>query len=975
MIRSALLLLALGLVSPVSAQFNTIETEHLRLVYYGQTQSHLVRQVARSYENALAFHRTLFDWTPDEKTTVFIHDFGDYGNAGADVIPGDRITLGIAPFSYAFETAPANERLNATMNHEIVHVVVAGKPDGRDRAFRRVFAGKVAVTEEDPVSVFYSYLTAPRRYAPRWYQEGIAVFLETWMAGGLGRSLGGYDEMVFRAMTRDGRTFYDYVGLESEGTAVDFQAGVNSYLYGTRFMSYLARQYSPEQVIAWVSRSPGSKPYFGAQFEAVFGKSLGAAWQDWIVWEQDFQRANLARIRENPVTQGTPIVERALGSVSRAYLDPEAGVLYAAVNYPGQIAHLAALDLNDGSTRRLIDIKGPSLYSVSSLAFDRAGRRLFYTTDNNDWRDLRVFDLATGHSAMLLEDARVGDLAFDAADASLWGVRHDNGYSTLVRIPPPYTEWNQVYTFPFGQDLYDIDVAPDGSQVTGALAHISGQQTLVRMRTDSLLAGVTDHDVLFDFGVSNPEGFVHGPDGRFLYGSSYYSGVANLYRYDLEAGRMAVLTNAETGFFRPVPVSADSLVAFEYTAEGFRPVMLANEPAKRVSAIHFLGQEVVEGHPVVKDWLAGSPGDIDLDALTVSEGSYSAWKHIGLASAYPIVRGYKDAATVGLRLNFADPLGLHDLSLSGSYTPGDALPADERGHASLSYGFRDWTLDASYNGADFYDLFGPTKTGRKGYALRLGYGRYFVYDRPRTLKLDLSAGGYWDLERLPSYQNVAATSSELYTAAATLSYANLRSSLGAVDYEKGVSARLTGSSNLVAGALYPRVSGDFHVGTPVPLRNASLWLRTSAGYSYGDRDNPFANFYFGGFGNNWVDHQAIKRYQAYYSFPGAELNAIGGTNFGKALVEVVMPPLRFRNVSAGDRLYLKWGRASLFGSGLVTNVDRSALRQTAANVGAQLDFRIMVLSYLPTTLSFGYAFAVDGEGDWGRELMVSFKIL
>ena len=68
------------------------------------------------------------------------------------------------------------------------------------------------------------------------------------MAGGLGRAQGGYDEMVFRSMVRDNAPFYDPLGLVSEGTKIDFQVEVNSYLYGTRFMTWLARRYSPEQV-------------------------------------------------------------------------------------------------------------------------------------------------------------------------------------------------------------------------------------------------------------------------------------------------------------------------------------------------------------------------------------------------------------------------------------------------------------------------------------------------------------------------------------------------------------------------------------------------------------------------------------------------------------------------------------------------------------------------------------------------------
>ena len=103
------------------------------------------------------------------------------------------------------------------------------------------------------------YLTAPRVAAPRWYHEGIAVFIDTWMAGGIGRAQSGYDEMVFRSMVRDNAHFYDPLGLVSEGTKVDFQLQINSYLYGTRFMMWLANTYGPEKLVEWVRRQEGSR--------------------------------------------------------------------------------------------------------------------------------------------------------------------------------------------------------------------------------------------------------------------------------------------------------------------------------------------------------------------------------------------------------------------------------------------------------------------------------------------------------------------------------------------------------------------------------------------------------------------------------------------------------------------------------------------------------------------------------------------
>lgn len=961
-------------VPELHAQFNQLETEKLRLIYYGQAQSYLVRHTARSYENAFEFYDKIYGYSSKEKVTVLLHDLYDYGNAGAGTAPRNMIALAIAPFDYAFETSPANERLNAMMNHELAHIVTNDQSAGRDRVFRSLFRGKVLEDEDEPLSILYGYLTSPRRSSPRWYREGVAVFLETWMSGGLGRALGGYDEMVFRTMVREGSRFFDDVGIEAEGTQIDFQVGVNAYLYGTRFMSYLALKYGPETVIEWTARQPGSRAYFASQFEAVYGLPLTEAWQNWIDWEHQWQENNLDAVRKNPVTSFRPLSPTALGSVSRAHYD--SGNLYVAVNYPGQVAHLARLDLSTGRSEMLHEVKGGSVFNVCALAYDRDAEILFYTTDNGQWRDIRSYNLSTGKERLLLKDARIGDLAFNRADRSLWGVRHFNGISTIARIPHPYTRWEQVFSWPYGQDFYDADVSPDGRFIVGALAEISGRQSLVMLSVDSLLSGNHSYETLFDFDTSNPANFTFSADGGELYGSSYYSGVSNIFRLDLESRKMAVLSNAETGLFRPFPVSEDSIFAFRFGADGFQPGLIPNEPVHRVSAIKFLGQEIVERHPVVRDWVAGSPGRIQIDTLTLAHGPYRALNHVRMVSAYPVVEGYKDQAAFGVRMNLSDPISLHRIHLTATVTPWSN--PDEQFHGRLEYGFRDLTLSAGYNASSFFDLFGPTKTSRKGYGLRAELSKTIIRDQPRTLSYSLMAGAFGGFEALPDYQNVAATFDRMQTARASLRYTHYRSSLGSVDKEKGFGWSLNGSSNFVNGTAYPRSYATLDTGFLFPLAHLTTWFRGAAGYSYGDRANPFANFYFGGFGNNWVDRGDEKRFRSYDSFPGLDLNAAGGTTFVKLTNEWILPPVRLRR-AGGVGLYAQWLRMSLFGGGLVTNPDlpedRPDGRRLYGNLGAQLDLRLVLFSHLKSTISFGVAGAFDEDGRRHDEVMASLKIL
>jgi len=88
---------------------------------------------------------------------------------------------------------------------------------------------------------------------------------------------------------------------------------------------------------------------------------------------------------------------------------------------------------------------------------------------------------------------------------------------------------------------------------------------------DSLMTGGVDYEVLYEFEGTAPLNFVYAPDGQSLYGSTYFTGVSNIVRFDLTTRRMEWLTNAETGLFRPVPLSADSLIAFEYSRAGLPP--------------------------------------------------------------------------------------------------------------------------------------------------------------------------------------------------------------------------------------------------------------------------------------------------------------------------------------------------------------------------------------------------------------------
>jgi len=553
-----------------------------------------------------------------------------------------------------------------------------------------------------------------------------------------------------------------------------------------------------------------------------------------------------------------------------------------------------------------------------------------------------------------------------------------------VRLPHPYSEWNQIQSLPYGEIYYDLDISPDGQYLSTSFGEINGDQSLRVLPLQNLLDGDFEPEMSFDFGRAMPEGFVFSPDGKFLFGSSYYTGVSNIFRYELETGDLEAVSNAETGFFRPLPREDGSLILFHYTGQGFVPATIDPLPLEDVGSTTFLGHKVIEKHPQLSEWQVASPASVQLDKVITSEGTYSPKRNLGFESMYPVMEGYKDSFALGMSMNFSDPIMLNTLKWSASYSLDDSLPSKERTHVSLDYRnivvsnnplAGTWRAGARYNYADFYDLFGPTKKGLKGNWFYIGYDKTIFYDQPRQLKFRADINHYSNLDRLPRYQDVGATYGKLTSLELDLNYSNLRSSLGHVDDEKGFNWRFIGAADHVNGDTIPKFFGNFDFGFPLWWKHSSLWLRNSAGLAIGEPLDEFANFYFGGFGNNYVDSGEVKRYRQEHSMPGFNLNAIPGRNFHRAMLEFNLPPIRFKRVGSPG-FYLSWARPAIFVSHLTTNVDDSLLRDEASSAGLQIDFRFTILSRLDMTLSLGYAKGFGSSSILDDdEFMASLKIL
>ncbi|MEI9992794.1 MAG: hypothetical protein WDM86_22520 [Rhizomicrobium sp.] len=970
-----LLVFARGQALSPSVGLSKLETKDLELLYYDPLQTYLTPYVAQSYENSFAFQRKTYNWTPYDRPVVLLRDLSDNGRATVRAAPSNSLTLDVAPIYIPFETFSPGERFFTLMNHELTHIATMDVANGADNWWRTALSGKPLPIVSHPESILYNFLAAPRTTVPRWYLEGSAVFMETWMAGGLGRAQGGYDEMVFRAKVRDNTPFYTPLGLEAEGNSVDFQVGANDYLYGTRFDSYLAMTYGPQKVIEWLRRDEGSDRYYEADFERVFGKPLDDAWNDWIKWEHDFQAKNLKSVQQYPVTPTKPLTDHALGSVSRTYYDAATDSLIAGFRAPGIIANIGMISLKDGSIRKLTNLKGPALYRVTSLAYDAPEHKVYYTSDNNDFRDLMEIDLRSGATKMLIPDGRAGDLALNPVDHSLWAVRPLNGLDSLVRVGPEHDSWKLVHAFPYGRIVFDLDISPDGQYLSASIGEVDGSQRIGVFRIADLQAGVVKEIATLKRDPAVPEGGVFSPDGKYLYATAFYTGVSNVYRLELATGKIEAVSNAVTGFFRPLPMADGSLIVYEFTGQGFLPVRIDPKPLDDLGNVSFLGTEVANKYPIVKTWAVGPPSQVPLDSMITGRGEYIPRDELHLMSFYPTVMGYRGHAAVGLYADFEDPLGYNQLQANVSISPASNITSGEQFHADVSYRTLYWHIQYWHNNANFYDLFGPVDRSRKGDALLGGYSEALIYDPPRRLDFTADLELYSGLNTLPGAQNVAANDPTLGTLRLALNYDNIDTSLGAVDYEEGYHLRGEASSDYAHGTFFPKARLEANAGFALPWQHSSLWAYTSAGYGTGNPHDGLDYFYFGSFGNNYVDDGQVKRYRNYDSFPGFDIDAISAQSFVKAVGEWNLPPIRFSDIGNAG-FYLSSVRPALFAGVLLGDPGRTA-SHTYESLGFQLDWNFTIAVRLPMTFSIGYARGFSDSSITSRhdEILASLKIL
>lgn len=948
------------------------ESENFKVIYR-ESHAHLVPQIFYSAETALSRLKKIFNYTATEKIIINTYDAYDYGFGAATSVPQNYIRLEIEPMEPGYESIPYSERFQWIISHELVHIVVNDKSSNIESFARSLFS-KVIPEQNQPLTIIFSYLTNFNRYTPRWHQESMAVFLETWMNGGFGRTLGSFDEMYFRSLVLDNQKFSSEIELDTKLSHNSFLLETIFYIYGSRFASYLALKYGPEKLLTWFTTEPHEfYKKFDNKFYDNYGVDMVDEWNEFISFEKDFQSTNIKKLKSYHQSDVNRISEKNFGWVTQPFLDKTGNNVFFGFHRAHQLAEIQKFNLQYHISEQIATLPSPSMLQVSSTAYDKNLGLLFFTTNNNQlYRDLWVLDTEKEEKKLLFKDSRVGSITISPVTHELWGIEHSGSTASLVYSIYPYEKLEGILQFDVGEEFQQLSISPSGKYLAAVLHQSSGDQRIILMDVDVIKSGQKiKYEILYSSG--SPENISWSPDEQFIFWNAYTSGVSNIYRLNIPTLKVDVLSHTLRGLFRPLYVSQDSIFAFEFTSEGFFPVMIANRQAEYVPAITYLGQLILDKYPNLMDLNLPSANESKLELAVTPKEKYNDLSNLAIQTFIPIISGFQSQKVLGFYGHIADPVLNHDFTFELGYSPFNENPSGPKFHAKLKYDFKKtFEIRFDYNASDFYDLFNTRRRGADGTRLSFGHTHYWVYDNPLKIKQQTDVAIYRGFKYLTD-NLIKVTEPDFMVAQSLFDLKNQRRSIGSSDFEYGndfITTFMLFGSNPKNPELAYQIFSEFGDLSTWLFPHNVFYIRIAGGYHKPNSALEQARFYFGGFGNREVENVGVKQYRQVFHFPGIPIYSLSAERFAKLMLENNFPPLRFSNLSIG-RHYLNHIDFSIYSQGLVVKSDQGSYW---GDIGGQINFIFRHWDNLESTFSAGIAKAWFEHGhDW--EWFLSFKLL
>ncbi|MBI5510451.1 MAG: PD40 domain-containing protein [Deltaproteobacteria bacterium] len=625
-------------------RWHTLQAPHFS-VHYPEGAYGVASAVAKSAETAFAALVVRLDWQPATPIDIVLNEDTDAANGFAQSVPYNLVGLNAVAPEELGELSDYRDWTFELVAHELAHIVNIDTIGGLPRAINAVFGR----------------LLAPNAAAPRFIVEGLAVYFESAL-GAAGRVRSPYFDMFLRAAVLDGSLFdLD----EVTGAPLRWPQGTAAYLYGGRFMDFLARRYG-EDLLAEIGRDYGRRLFpfaVNASLKQATGSDYPSLYREFVAETTARYRAQLHEVEAAGVIEGEALTARGqdFGAIR---VGPRGAVYFVEAPIDAHPS-LRALD-PDGAEREIAWVHGAASFALYPSGDKALVAELEVDEVYRLYGDLFELDLQHGELQQLTHGARAQsvDLSKDGGRvvyselSSMHSIvriaRADDlgGAETLVDLGPD----TQVFSPRF---------SPAGDAVVFA-ASAAGQRDLYLAD----LASATTVKVTDDRAVDG--GPVFSSDGRFVLFHSDRDGIFNLYAVPRAGGPVRRLTRVRTGAFYPEP-SADGRTLYyrTYSSRGFDLARLDDVALDQAAP--------------AESALARAPAPESPGVAAYPATPYRALPSLLPTVWTPVLATDTRGNTYGLSTSGADAVGLHAYSAAAWWGTASELAGFQLAYANRQF--------------------------------------------------------------------------------------------------------------------------------------------------------------------------------------------------------------------------------------------------------------------------------------------------
>lgn len=607
----------------------TLRTPHF-VIHFHHGLDNSAQTVARVAERTHEQLSALFAWSPSQPTEIVLSDEVEVANGFSQPLPRNRLTLWITdPDEIESDVGPWLESL---LVHEYAHTLHLDMASGAPNFLRSIFG-------RHP-------LLFPDQFQPAWIIEGLATFLETDAARGVGRGQSSYFEMLMRSEVIHGIKPLRQINQ----TIRTWPAGSAHYLYGVYFYKFIAERYGESRLWHSLKRYRGNLvPYrINSNAEVAFGKPLSLLWDDFGMWLRQRYQTKIEAILAVGTREGTQVSHHGYDTDNAVAL-PDGTIYY--VRNDGRRAS-AIMRVRPGETDpgQLCEVNRDAridAHPVTGVLIAQAenvrNAALVYDLFRCDENTKQVQRITRGQHYRSVMWAPDG--------GSMAALKSSHGHQSIVLLDE-FGELKDVIRTTQGEERFgQFAWFPNGRQIVLSMRTGEGQWDLYRVDLTSTAIERLTFDAVIEL---NPRVV---PDGTKILYSADYDGIYNIAQLNPGSNHAQLLTHVLGGAFYPSMSTDGNLIYLRYSAVGFDVARLdAAVPLREVDVAVQPPQEDVPIQTQSKESLRPFP-----------VASYAPQPWLRPSWWSPLVVWDRDWRTIGFETASADALERHQYSMAASF--------------------------------------------------------------------------------------------------------------------------------------------------------------------------------------------------------------------------------------------------------------------------------------------------------------------